>query len=175
MENRIEVAKRNYLSGFNCSQSVIAAYCDYFQLDKKLAFKLSCGFGGGIARTQNICGVISAAIMLTGLNFNRVADDDFEKVNKNFLEKIFKSTKKEKIYNDLSSQRKTFMKSRRFLNAFNDRYGSVNCEGIIKCDINSDEGFERAKENGILTTKCVDCIEFGCKMIEKELFENPFS
>lgn len=55
-------------SGFNCAQSVFAACCEYTGMDEKTALALSAGFGGG-ARSGELCGAISGAIMAEGIVF----------------------------------------------------------------------------------------------------------
>jgi hypothetical protein len=45
---RSEAAVVKFLEGYNCAQSVFYSFCDYFDFDKNIALKLSCGFGAGI-------------------------------------------------------------------------------------------------------------------------------
>ena len=56
-------------SGYNCAQSVFAACCEYTGFDEKTAASaLSAGFGGG-ARSGELCGAVTGAIMAEGLVF----------------------------------------------------------------------------------------------------------
>ena len=55
-------------NGYNCAQSVFAACCEYTGLDEKTALALSAGFGGG-ARSGELCGAVTGAIMAEGLVF----------------------------------------------------------------------------------------------------------
>ncbi|MCI6184559.1 MAG: C-GCAxxG-C-C family protein [Clostridiales bacterium] len=54
--------------GFNCAQSVFAACCEYTGMDEKTALALSAGFGGG-ARSGELCGAVTGAVMAEGLVF----------------------------------------------------------------------------------------------------------
>lgn len=67
MESRVEKAAELFESGFNCAQSVFAAYADLFGMDKETALKLSCPMGGGMGRMREVCGTVSAMSMLSGL------------------------------------------------------------------------------------------------------------
>lgn len=67
MENRIQKALENRKKGYNCSQSVICAYCDLFGVDEKTAFMMSEGFGGGMGQMRETCGAVTAMFMLLGL------------------------------------------------------------------------------------------------------------
>lgn len=67
MESRVEKAAELFESGFNCAQSVFAAYADLFGMDRETALKLSCPMGGGMGRMREVCGTVSAMSMLSGL------------------------------------------------------------------------------------------------------------
>lgn len=67
MESRVEKAAELFESGFNCAQSVFAAYADLFGMDTETALKLSCPMGGGMGRMREVCGTVSAMSMLSGL------------------------------------------------------------------------------------------------------------
>ena len=47
MSARAEKAVELFKSGYNCSQSVFAAYADLFGLERETALKVSAGLGGG--------------------------------------------------------------------------------------------------------------------------------
>lgn len=47
-ESRVEEAVRLFESGFNCAQSVFAAYADIFGMDKEAALKLASPMGAGM-------------------------------------------------------------------------------------------------------------------------------
>ncbi len=64
-------------NGFNCAQSVFAACCEYTGMDEKTALAVSAGFGGG-ARSGELCGAITGAVMAEGLVFPFVDGQDVE-------------------------------------------------------------------------------------------------
>lgn len=47
MESRVQDAVMLFESGFNCAQSVFAAYADLFGMDRETALKLACPMGAG--------------------------------------------------------------------------------------------------------------------------------
>lgn len=63
--SRQENAKALHHSGLNCAQSVLLANSDYTGLDREIATRVSCGFGGGV-RSGEVCGCISGAVMALG-------------------------------------------------------------------------------------------------------------
>ena len=57
--NYLDTATQNYKSHYNCAQSILCAYSDLLGIDKKTAFKLSEGFGGGMGMRET-CGAVTA-------------------------------------------------------------------------------------------------------------------
>ena len=64
--NRCERANDYHRRGFNCSQSVLAAFSDLTGLSEQESFNVAGGFGGG-AGTGELCGAITGAVMTLGL------------------------------------------------------------------------------------------------------------
>ncbi len=62
----VERAGELFLNGYNCSQSVFAAFCHRFGVDEQTALKMSAGLGGGVGRMREICGAVSGAAMVIG-------------------------------------------------------------------------------------------------------------
>ena len=60
-------AAEYFCEGYNCSQSVVLAYCDDLKLDKELALKLSSSFGGGMGRLREVCGAVSGMFFVAGI------------------------------------------------------------------------------------------------------------
>lgn len=56
-----------FARGYNCSQSVFAAYAPRLGLDFETALKLAAPLGGGVGRMREVCGAFSACAMLDGL------------------------------------------------------------------------------------------------------------
>ena len=67
LEERIQKAVDMYKNGYNCSQAVICAFADIYGISNSQAMLISSGFGAGIARTRQMCGAVSGAVMLCGL------------------------------------------------------------------------------------------------------------
>ena len=67
MSERVEKAKALFREGFNCSQSVVAAYADLYGYTPEQALRMSAAFGGGIGRMRMTCGAACGLFMLAGL------------------------------------------------------------------------------------------------------------
>ena len=66
---------------YNCAQSVFTAYAEDFGIDKNQALSLAVGFGGGMGRTQDVCGAVTGAIMVLGLSSDFGEGDGRDKIN----------------------------------------------------------------------------------------------
>ena len=69
-------AQELFTEGFNCAQSVVAAWADAYGLDKDMALRLSSSFGGGMGRMRQTCGAACGLFMLAGLETGSVSGPD---------------------------------------------------------------------------------------------------
>ena len=67
MKSRVDEAVGLFMSGYNCCQSVFAAYSDLFGMDRETALRLSCSLGAGMGRMREVCGAASAMFLIAGL------------------------------------------------------------------------------------------------------------
>ena len=78
MEDRIQKAVDNFMSGYGCCQSVVAAFADLYGLTDEQAKLVGAGFGGGVGRMRMMCGAVSGLVILAGLNDGQTRGDDRE-------------------------------------------------------------------------------------------------
>lgn len=78
IDKRVERAVENFMAGYGCCQSVVAAFADLYGLDDTLAKKVAAGFGGGVGRMRMMCGAVSGIVMLTGLDCGQTEGSDQE-------------------------------------------------------------------------------------------------
>lgn len=78
LEERIQRAVDNFMSGYGCCQSVVAAFADLYGLDDIMAKRISAGFGGGVGRMRMMCGTVSGLVILAGLDCGQTEGSDRE-------------------------------------------------------------------------------------------------
>ena len=76
MEDRIQLAVENFMQGYGCCQSVVAAFADLYGMDKQLALRIAAGFGGGVGRLRMMCGAVSGLVILAGLDCGQTEGSD---------------------------------------------------------------------------------------------------
>ncbi len=136
MSERIARAEEMFKEGFVCSQAVFAAFSEMLGLDKEMALKIGNGFGGGIARKQEVCGAVSGAIMAIGLKHGKT------------------------YAGDNISHEKTYAMIDSFCSEFIERNKSINCHDILGCDLTE------AKEKGLFPTVCLKCVRDAAEIVE---------
>ena len=70
-------ARQNFLSGYNCAQSVFLAFAEDMGMDRDTAARLSSSFGGGMGRLREVCGAVSAMFLAAGAlyGYDKPGDD----------------------------------------------------------------------------------------------------
>jgi C_GCAxxG_C_C family probable redox protein len=131
--------------GFNCSQSVCAAFSDEFGFEREQALRVSSAFGGGMGHNDEVCGAVSGALMVIGMKYGRVVAEDLEA--------------KQKCY-DLA---------REFFMEFRSLHGSIRCTDLLEYDISTEEGLEMAREKDLFNTRCVHFVSDAAKMLDRIL------
>jgi C_GCAxxG_C_C family probable redox protein len=66
-EERSCLAESLFRQGYNCAQSVAAAYADVYDIDKDLMLRFAASFGGGIGRMREVCGAACGMFIIAGL------------------------------------------------------------------------------------------------------------
>jgi C_GCAxxG_C_C family probable redox protein len=78
LDERVAKAVENFMAGYGCCQSVVAAFADLYGLDDTLAKKIGAGFGGGVGRMRMMCGAVSGIVILVGLDCGQTEGSDRE-------------------------------------------------------------------------------------------------
>ena len=78
MEDKINKAVELFKEGYNCSQSVVAAFAEDYGFTKEQALRMSASFGGGIGRMRETCGAACGLFMLAGLETSAIVGSDKE-------------------------------------------------------------------------------------------------
>lgn len=78
LNDRIERASAFFKSGYNCSQSVVAAFADLYGFTEEQALRMSASFGGGIGRMRETCGAACGLFLLAGLETGATVGADRE-------------------------------------------------------------------------------------------------
>ena len=129
-QNIIDKALAYFDEGYACSQAVLLAFANEFNLDEHTAKLISSTFGGGMGRLRQKCGAVTGGFMVLGLRYGNTDPKDME-------------TK-------LSAYRKV----RELNKQVEDIYGTSNCFELLKKHATGSEVEER-KHHKIICRKVV--------------------
>ena len=105
--DHFEKANAYHKQGFNCCQSVLAAFSDITGLTEQASFDIGGGFGAG-AGTGELCGAISGALLVLGLLYPHTQGEDRE------------------------AKRKVFDLAKRFRQRFFETFGHTRCGNLLR-------------------------------------------
>ena len=137
-----QVAVSRFKEGFSCSQAVLSAFSDIFDLELNLALKISQPFGGGIAHRGNICGAVSGAFMVIGLRHGRTQVDD------------------------IPSRDRTYAAVTTFIEKFENVFGSIICKELLGHDLSTEDGYKNAEDEGLFETLCPKFVHHAAELVE---------
>lgn len=92
---RVLRAVELFKSGYNCSQSVVAAFADLYGFTTEQALLMAASFGGGIGRMRQTCGAACGMFLLAGLNSGTTDASDRQGKSHNYavVQQLAKSFK----------------------------------------------------------------------------------
>jgi len=135
-----------FLNGYGCSQAILTQFCERFHMDQLTALKISSAFPAGMQRA-GICGAVTGAYMVLGLNF---ADQD-----------SCRSAGRKEVYEAVAE----------FTRRFRKRHQTLDCKGLLGCNIMTPEGRETAKQQNLFKTVCPKFVEDAADILQ-EMIEN---
>ena len=141
--NNPERAVELFKEGYSCSQAVLAAFSEQFDLKKEMALRIAGAFGGGMGRMGETCGAVTGAIMVLGLKFGCV------------------------VAGDLNSRENAYAAVREFVHRFKGRNVSTLCRELLDCDISTPEGIKRAKEEGLIKKTCPKLVRDAAEILDQ--------
>jgi len=141
---KAERALELYGSNFNCSQAVLTAFASEFGLDEELALKLGNPLGSG-ARSGEVCGAVSGALMVLGLKYGQCRSEDNE------------------------SKARAYAVTDEFLRRFREAEGSIVCRCLLGYDLTRPEDMAHIREQNLFRTLCPKVIAKAVEVLESVL------
>ena len=63
-----QIAREKFLQGYTCAQAVFCAFAPEMGVDEQTALALTSSFGGGMGKLRLVCGALSGAFMVLGVD-----------------------------------------------------------------------------------------------------------
>ena len=147
---RRELAKENFMKGYNCSQSVALAFSDMFNIDEATLSKISCSFGGGMGRLREVCGSVSGMFMIAGLIYGYDGPETGQ-VKADHYARIQELARR-----------------------FEETHGSIVCREMLGLNVKHDAPTPEARTKEYYKKRpCPDIVGDAAEILEKYIEENP--
>ena len=142
-----QAASKRFTEGYRCSEAILASYGGRVGLNHDLAMKIGCAFGGGLGSQGDVCGAITASIIILGLKHGRTDKNDSER------------------------RIKTDSQVQKFLKKFKAKNKHIRCNDLIGFDRSTPEGHDIAAAAGVFKKLCPKFVKDAALILE-ELLEN---
>jgi C_GCAxxG_C_C family probable redox protein len=140
--NRPEAAAEFMRSGFNCAQSMVKAFLTDLEVEEDVAARMAAPFGGGLGRCGNVCGALSGAAFVIGARFGNIHPAD--------------AAARERAYTAAGQLQERFLRE----------HGSVICRDLTGVDMRNAEALQRARTEGVFSTKCPVFVKSAGRILE---------
>ena len=144
-----EQARSNFDSGYNCAESVLLVVSSKSRASRRGADRyvprIATGFGGGMARSGDICGALIGGVMAISLAMGRDRPEE----------------SRDACYNAVD----------RFYNEFAKTFGSCKCRDLTKVDLKTSTGIE-AYRSRIHSERCVPIVAWVARRAHEIIRES---
>ena len=146
MGTKANKAKELFKEGYNCSQSVLGAFCDELGLDLENAVKMASSFGGGMGRLREVCGAVSGLFLAVGLKYGYTSPADSERKSKQY-----------ELIQQLAEE-------------FKEKNGSIICRELLNVGEKKESHIpEKRTESYYKKRPCVELVGDAAELFEKLL------
>ena len=123
--------------GYNCAQSVFAAFAEELGLSEAAALRLPSAFGAGLGRMRGTCGAFSGLALIAGFKHGNLSPDPADK------ERIFALTRK-------------------LADEFRTEFGSLQCRELLHLPPDAEEGSRPSERTAAYyaARPCERCVAF---------------
>ena len=143
----IEQAVAYYKQGYTCAQSILASFVGRYGLTSDMAFRLGEPFGAGMSCTSGMCGSVTGAIMLLGLQYGGIRSDDN------------------------AARSYTYQRVHELVQRFSLLRSSIRCTDLLGYDLSDPRQLQVAWEKGLFMQLCPDLVRDAAQILYEMLDE----
>jgi len=137
-----QTASKRFAGGYRCAEALLTSYGGRVGLNRDLSMKIGCAFGGGLGSRGDVCGAITASIIILGLKYGRTDKNDGDK------------------------RIKTDRQVQKFLGKFELKHKYIRCNDLIGFDRSTPEGHDRAAAAGVFKKRCPEFVKTSALILE---------
>ena len=134
-----------FSNGYTCSQSSLQGLQAAFGLQAQELWPLATGFGGGFGRKQSVCGALSGGVLAAGA--------------------IVAQRRQSDRADRAALRDETYAVVRQLYDAFQAKFGSVDCRSLTEFDFSEPDGYKRFTESGQKERVCHQAVRFVIQQV----------
>ncbi|MGB9834146.1 MAG: C-GCAxxG-C-C family protein [bacterium] len=121
---------------YNCTESVLLALSEYFEVRSDLIPRIATAIGAGVSLNGLLCGSVSGVALIMGIKFGRDKKEESP----------------EQVWNLMSD----------YLRAFQERFGHMNCRELTGLDLKTPKGLKEYFAT-VYDYQCVERVKFATR------------
>ena len=146
--SRADRAEELFRQGYNCGQSVFAAFADVLGLTVEEAAKIASPFGAGFGKLREVCGAVSGMTLVTGYLKGYSDPADYE------------------------SKKDVYALIQIMCAEFEEREGSIICRELLGLKKGEDTAEPAVRtEEYYRSRPCIGACRTAAEIVEKEVLE----
>ncbi len=147
----VEAAVAFYKQGYTCTQSILASFARRSGLPQNLAFRIGEPFGAGTSCTGDMCGSVTGAILVLGLQYGST------------------------LPNDDAARLLTYRRVQELIARFQQIHGSIQCTDLLGCNLSDPEQFRVAMQKDLFMRFCPTFVRDAAQIVAEMLDLSPDS
>lgn len=141
----VEQAVAFYKQGYTCAQSILASFAGRYDLQQNLAFRIGEPFGAGTSCTGELCGSVTGAIMVLGLQYGSA------------------------LSNDDAARLYTYQRVHELRHRFKEIHGSIQCTDLLGYDLSDPQQLQTIWEKGLFIQLCPTFVRDAAQILVEML------
>jgi C_GCAxxG_C_C family probable redox protein len=151
----VEQAVAFYQQGYTCTQSILASFARRYDLQQNLAFRIGEPFGAGTSCTGDMCGAMTGAIMVIGLQYGSALNSDD------------------------AARSFTYQRVHELIHRFKEIHASIQCTDLLGYNLSDPQQLQTVRERGLFIQLCPifvrDAAQILVEMLETSIPTHPES
>ena len=144
--SRADRAEELFRMGYNCGQSVFAAFADVLGMTVEEAAKIASPFGAGFGKLREVCGAVSGMTLVTGYLKGYSDPADYE------------------------SKKEVYALIQKMCAEFEERQGSIICRELLGLKKGEDKAEPSVRtEEYYRSRPCIGACRTAAEIVDKEV------
>lgn len=141
----VDQAVAYYQQGYTCTQSILASFAGRYGLEQNLAFRIGEPFGAGMSCANGMCGSVTGAIMVLGLQYGSIHS------------------------NDEVARSYTFQRVHELIQRYIKIHGSIQCSDLLGYNLSNPQQLQTVWEKGLFIQLCPNLVRDAAQILVEML------